>query len=144
MAGSLALEALTAEQRGLWDRVSELWELSRRGDRTLIGAGIHPRYVGWDMSTELPHDKNAAIASVTENAPRLTSYVLSPHSVQTYDHAVGVVHYSYRATVEPRAAPALDVTGKWTEVYLRQHDEWQLIAVGGRPDAPLRTQPHAG
>jgi hypothetical protein len=131
---SLALETLSPEQRELWDRVCELWEHSRGRDRTLIGTGIHFQYVGWDMSAELPHDKEAAVASVTDDAPELKGYVLSPLSVQVYDHLVGIVHYSYQATVQPRGAVALDVTGKWTEVYLLQGNEWMMVAVSGRPD----------
>jgi hypothetical protein len=133
----LALEALSPEQRELWGRVCGLWERSRSKDRALVGAAIHPQYVGWDMSAELPHDKAAAVASVTGDTPELQDYVLVPRSIQAYDHVVGVVHYSYRATIQPRGASPLDVTGKWTEVYLRQNDEWVMVAVSGRPDPAL-------
>lgn len=141
MTTSLALGTLSPEQRELWDRVCELWEHSRGRDHTRIGAGIHPQYVGWDMSAELPHDKEAAVSSVTGDAPDLKDYALSPLSVQVYDHLVGIVHYSYQATVEPRGAAPLDVTGKWTEVYLRQDNEWMMVAVSGRPDSPPETGP---
>jgi hypothetical protein len=95
------------------------------------------------MSAEQPHDKAAAIASVTDNAPELKDYVLSPLSIQAYDHLVGVVHYSYRATAQPPGVAPLDVTGKWTEVYLRQVDKWLMIAVSGRPDPSPGSQTHA-
>lgn len=134
MQASVSLETLSPEQRELWDRVCGLWEQSRSRDRALIGASIHPQYVGWDTSAELPHDRQAAVASVTDDAPELKSYALSPHSVQVYDHLVGVVHYSYQATVQPRRAAPLAVTGKWTEVYLRQGNDWMMVAVSGRPD----------
>lgn len=143
MPRSLALETLSPEQRELWDCVCGLWEQSRSRDRTLIGAAIHPQYVGWDMSTELPHDKRAAVASVTDDTPELMDYVLFPHSIQAYDNVVGVVHYSYRATVQPRGASPLDVTGKWTEVYLRQDNGWLMVAVSGRPDPSPQVQPNA-
>jgi hypothetical protein len=70
----------------------------------------------------------------------LQSYALFPHSVEVYDHIVGVVHYSYSATVQPRVGTLLAITGKWTEVYLRQSDQWTMIAVSGRPDSPLDPQ----
>jgi hypothetical protein len=95
------------------------------------------------MSTELPHDKSAAVASVTGDTPDLIDYVLFPHSIQAYDQVVGVVHYSYRARVQTRGASPLDVTGKWTEVYLRQDNEWVMVAVSGRPDPLPRVQPNA-
>ncbi len=134
MPTSLSLETLSPEQRELWDRVCELWEQSRGRDRTLIAQAIHPQYVGWDMSAELPHNKDGAVASVTDDAPELKGYALCPLSIQVYDHLVGIVHYLYRATVQPHGAAFFDVTGKWTEVYLRQGREWIMIAVSGRPD----------
>lgn len=143
-ATTAAIESLSPEQRELWDRVCQLWEQSRGRDRTLVGAAIHPQYVGWDMSAELPHLKEAAIASVVDDAPELRDYKLSPHSVQVYDHVVGVVHYSYEATVQPYGATPLAVTGKWTEVYLRQNNAWLMVAVSGRPNAsPQGRQPNA-
>lgn len=143
MSASFTLEKPSPEQRDLWDRVCELWEQARGRDRTLIEASIHPQYVGWDMSAELPHDKAAAVASVTDDTPELKGYALFPLSIQAYDHTVGIVHYTYQATVQPRGAAPLDVTGKWTEVYLRQGNEWMMIAVSGRPDPSLGAQTHA-
>lgn len=93
------------------------------------------------MSAELPHDKETAVTSVTDDAPELKDYALSPLSVQVYEHLVGIVHYSYQATVEPRGPAPLDVTGKWTEVYLWQNNEWMMVAVSGRPDSSPETGP---
>lgn len=134
MSASLDVACLSSEQRGLWDRACQLWEQSRGRDPVLIGAALHPQYVGWDMSADAPHDREAAIASVTGDAPELMNYSLVPHSVQVYEHAVGVVHYSYQATVQSHGTAPRGVTGKWTEVYLRQNDEWMMVAVSGRAD----------
>lgn len=131
--GTGFIESLSTEQRELWAQACRLWEQSRAGDRAGIRAAIHPRYVGWDMSTDLPHDKDAAVASVAGSAQALEEYELFPHSVQIYDDVVGVVHYSYRVTVDPHGAAPFGVTGKWTEVYLRQMNEWTMISVSGIP-----------
>ena len=82
------------------------------------------------------------MASVTGHAPALKEYALFPHSVHIYDNVVGVVHYSYRAVVDPGAAP-LGVTGKWTEVYLRQENEWRMISVSGIPKRSSSSAPSA-
>lgn len=144
MPAPVAIESLSPEQRVLRDRVCQLWEQSRGRDRSVIGAAIHPQYVGWDTSADLPHRKEAAIASVVGNAPELRNYNLSPYSVQVYDHVVGIVHYSYEAMVQPSgAAPPLVVSGKWTEVYLRQNNEWLMVAVSGQPNpSPQRRPPN--
>ena len=124
----------SAEQRSLWERVQELWALSRSRDDGRLMAALHPDYAGWDMSSPATHDREAAVRSVSGDAPRLKAYQLHPHSVRVYDGRVGVVHYSYVASITPGGAD-LQVAGKWTEVYLRQDDAWIMIAVGGRPDA---------
>jgi hypothetical protein len=52
-----------------------------------------------------------------------------------YDDRVGVVHYRYAATVVLKDATSLEITGGWTEVYLKDSGEWIMIAVSGRPDS---------
>lgn len=124
----------SAEQRSLWERVQELWALSQSRDDARLMAALHPDYAGWDMSSPATHDREAAVRSVSGDAPRLKAYRLQPHSVRVYEGGVGVAHYSYVATIAPGGAE-LQVSGKWTEVYLRQSGTWVMIAVGGRPDA---------
>jgi len=134
MQTQLPVHDFTPEQHELWERVQSLWELSRGRDKDKIRATLHPEYVGWDMSTQLPHDREAAVGSVTDDSPTLQDYILQPLSVRIYDGNVGVVHYSYAATVLQKSGDAIRVTGKWSEVYLKQRDEWSMISVSGKPD----------
>lgn len=53
------------EQRDLWQRVTDLWALSKERDEGRIRSSIHPDYVGWDMSAALSHDRDAAVRSVS-------------------------------------------------------------------------------
>ncbi len=131
----LPIVDLSPAQQELWSRVTELWELSRTRDEGRILLALHPSYVGWDMSSPLPHAREAAVRSVLGDAPELRDYELHPLSVQLYEDHVGVVHYSYSATVAPRRGPTISVTGRWSEVYLKQGGSWIMIAVSGRPDA---------
>jgi hypothetical protein len=121
------------EQAELWSRVAELWAMARNRDERQIRSSLHPDYVGWDMSTPLPHKREASVRSVC-GAAELGAYELCPWSVQIYEDHVGVVHYSYSAKVSSPGAPSPGVTGKWSEVYLKHGGVWTLIAVSGRPD----------
>jgi hypothetical protein len=125
---------LTREQQELWQRVNELWSLSLERDPAKLRSALHPRYVGWDMNRPAPHDREAAIRSVVSDAPVVTDYELVPRSIEVYDHVVGIVHYAYSASMAPRDAAPARVTGKWSEVYLRQDDQWVMISVSGKPD----------
>ena len=126
------------EQRDLWKHVRTLWEMSKGRDESQIHKTLHPQYVGWDMSAALPHDREAAVQSVLGDSPTLCEYVLNPLSVQIYEGHIGIVHYSYSATVLPNDGQALNVTGKWSEVYLKKNGTWKMISVSGRPDEPKK------
>lgn len=132
----LPINNFSPEQSELWERVLGLWALSKGRDKNQIRSTLHPDYVGWDMSTPLPHDREAAVGSVTDNSPVLQEYELQPLSVQVYEHCVGIAHYSYTATVIPKGGEATRATGKWSEIYLKQGDTWQMISVSGKPDEP--------
>jgi hypothetical protein len=134
MTINLPICEFSPEQHELWQRVNELWALSQRRDPAEIRNTLHPRYVGWDMSRPLPHNREFAVQSVAGDSPRVTQYQLQPLSVEVYDHRVGIVHYRYSATVVSRDSQVLAVTGKWTETYLKQDVNWIMISVSGRPD----------
>lgn len=91
MTTGLLINELTLEQQDLWQRVNDLWALSLTRNATEIRNTLHPRYVGWDMSSPTPHDREAAVQSVLGDSPVVTQYQLTPLSVEVYDHTVGVV-----------------------------------------------------
>lgn len=132
------IAAFSPEQRALWDSVCDLWALSQQRDARAIAQRLHPEYAGWDLRAPNPHDRDEAVRSVTGDAPRVAQWSLRPLSVRVYDSAVGVVHYTFRATVEPCDGSPAEVTGRWTEVWSRADGDWRLVAVSGRPDDPGR------
>ncbi len=126
---------LSSEQQELWQRVNDLWSLSMERNAEKVRSTLHPQYVGWDMTHPTIHDREAAVYSVLGDAPAVTGYELIPLSVQVYDHTVGIVHYIYSASVAPKEAAPRQVTGKWSEVYLRQDGQWMMVSVSGKPDS---------
>ena len=134
MTAQLPIIEFSQEQRELWKHVENLWAMSKERNENQIRATLHPRYIGWDMNSARPHDREAAIQSVLGDSPALREYDLHPLSVRIYEGQVGVVHYSYSAKVLPRNGQTLTVTGKWSEVYLKQDGRWIMVSVSGRPD----------
>ena len=132
----LPIIEFSQEQRELWEHVGNLWAMSKERDERKIRATLHPQYVGWDMNAALPHDREAAVQSVLGDSPALCEYDLRPLSVQIYEGQVGVAHYSYSAKVLPRNGQTLAVTGRWSEVYLKQDGRWIMVSVSGKPDEP--------
>ncbi len=134
MSVQFSIDSLSPEQQELWQRVNDLWTLSLNRNAEKIRATLHPQYVGWDMSSDSPHDRDMAVKSVTGDSPLVTQHHLQPLSIEVYNHTVGIVHYSYSANVVPKDSKPLAVTGKWTEIYLKQDGGWIMIGVSGRPD----------
>lgn len=125
--------SLSPEESGLWQRASELWELARNAETAAITQALHPDYMGWDLNSTQPHDRKAAVRSVGSDAPRLLDYCLEPLSVRVYAGHTGVVHYRYRAMVQPRDGAPLAVCGQWSEVYVKGDTGWVMVSVCGRP-----------
>lgn len=134
MPDLLSAEGLGPEQQELWQKVNELWEESRKRDAVSIRSSLHPKYLGWDMGRDHLHDREEAVRSATGSAPRIIWYQLHPLGVEVFENKVGIVHYCYSANLSAEKSGPLVITGKWTEVYLRQGDKWTMISVSGRPD----------
>jgi len=134
MSPPAVVSNLTAEQLDLWHRVQELWELSAKNDAERIRVALHPNYMGWDMTASAPHDREQAVASASGEAARLIQYNLEPLSVRLYAGSTGVVHYRYSATVQTNDVQPTQVSGQWTEVYIKQGQRWLMVAVSGRPN----------
>ncbi|ACL73023.1 nuclear transport factor 2 family protein [Thioalkalivibrio sulfidiphilus] len=134
MMSDLRVYDLSPEQQDLWKRVNDLWSLSMERNAEKIRSTLHPRYMGWDMNSPVPHDRETAVQSVLGDSPVVVDYQLRPLSIEVYDHVAGIVHYTYSATVAPKGATSFRVSGKWTEIYLKQGDQWVMIGVSGRPD----------
>lgn len=132
----LRIDDLSLEQQDLWQRVNELWAMSLERSAEKIRNTLHPQYAGWDMNSPVPHGREAAVQSVLGDSPMVKDYHLRPLSIEVYDHVVGIVHYTYATTVIPKGGTSMQITGKWTEIYLKQGSQWVMIGVSGRPDHP--------
>lgn len=66
-----ALADLPTEQTELWRHVQRLWELVASKDARLIRQALHPRCAGGETYAPVPHDREAAVSSITGEAPRL-------------------------------------------------------------------------
>jgi hypothetical protein len=126
---------LSLEQRQLWARCEELWNLSIAREAAPIRAALHPDYTGWVTGAERPHFREAAVASVGPSSPRVIAYELTPLAVRVFEGRAGVIHYSYVAEMQSESGATKAIRGRWTEVYLRNDaGEWIMIAVSGGPD----------
>ena len=129
------LADLNPEQRELWARCKQLWELSLRRETAPIRTALHPGYIGWVIGRDEVQDRDVAVASVGPTSPRVLSYDLMPLAVRVFEDRTGVIHYRYSAVVESVDGSRNAISGRWSETYIRNDKrEWILIAVTGGPD----------
>jgi hypothetical protein len=132
-------ESLTPDQLELWDQVDRLWRLAVAKDSQSIQALLHPDYTGWVAGQDRPQNRAEAVESAVADTGNVTEYSLHPLTVQLYDGKVGVVHYRYDALVRQADGGNGQVTGRWTEIYLRQEARWLLVCVTGGPESVSAT-----
>ncbi len=130
----LAISDMKENERLLWDRVDELWKCSVNQDFTTIEEAIHPKYIGWDNNSLLPHDRNYAIRSVVDKSVRLLEYQLQPLKISLYDDRVGIANYRYNASLEDIQKNVRGIKGRWTEIFIKEAESWILIGVHGGPE----------
>ena len=133
MSDDLEIVHFTPEQQALWKRVDELWVMCVRKDADGIRQALHPRYVGWETGSPIPHDRDYAVKSASSDPARIVSYDLRPMSVEVYEGRVGIAHYYYIAVLSSDGDQTRVVEGRWTEVYLKQDGTWLMIGVHGGP-----------
>jgi hypothetical protein len=133
----LTKDSLTPQQREVWDQVDRLWRLAVAKDSHSIELLLHPEYVGWVIGDDLPHNRLQAVTAAVADTGTVTRYSLSPLAIQLYDGRLAVVHYRYQATFDNANAPKKQVSGRWTETYLKQDARWLLICVVGGPDPAI-------
>lgn len=123
-------EPFSPEQQELWERVQEIWRLLQKRDIAAVKAAIHPRYIGWEAGSVLPHDRDFALKAA-ETDPPIVNFHLAPMWVEVYDGVVGVALYTFEADVATPKGKTEKVRGKWTEVYLKKDSVWLMISVHG-------------
>jgi hypothetical protein len=133
--GYQIISDLTTEERTLWQRVDELWRCSMEGNFSAIEKAIHPKYTGWDSKSVVPHDRNYALRSMTDQSAKLVDYRLFPLTITIYEHEVGIANYRYTASIKDLIGNIREIKGRWTEVFCKRNDLWILIGVHGESES---------
>jgi len=124
---------LSTLEKDLWKQVELMWQWAREKNTRAIKAAIHPHYTGWDKNDLSPHDRDIALKSISTGAD-IISYQLHPLHIETFNESVGIIHYTYSAAIELKDKSRQQITGRWTEIYMKMDGNWMLIGVHGGPD----------
>ena len=85
----MADSSFSAEEVELWERVNELWRLTRDRKIDEIKSAFHPKYSGWVRDIPEPHDLAFAFEAAASDEAIL-EFSLTPLKVIVTEESVGI------------------------------------------------------
>jgi ketosteroid isomerase-like protein len=133
---SVSAQSWSPEQQEIWRLEEEMWQRDAAEDLTWIDTYWHADATSWLKDHSFPRSK----ASVTRwdkysyaNTTTL-EHELFPLSI-TVTKNVAVVHYLYRIASENLGKERETITGRYSDVFVKEGSRWLLISVTGGDDS---------
>jgi ketosteroid isomerase-like protein len=135
VAGTASAAQWSAEQQEVWKVELQQWKMSAAEDTSWIDSMVHPDMTFWETGAPMPRDK----ASLkhwsrydTENGSTLEQE-LFPISI-TVTGNTAVVHYHYMVARENYKKERETVTGRYTDVLVKDGGRWVFVTWTGGDD----------
>ncbi len=134
-ASTASAQTWSPEQQEIWRLEEQQWKAAAAKDLTWIETMVHPGISYWE--TDRPFPQNRASLSRWARFNSANSTVLEqelfPISV-TVTGNVAVVHYRYQIARENYKKERETVTGRYTDVLIKEGGRWQFITWMGGDD----------
>jgi hypothetical protein len=127
----------SAEQQEIWTVEQRQWQMSKDKDLSWIDTMVHPNISYWDVDQPGPQTK-ASLAKwsrYSTTASTVLEQELFPISV-TITGNIAVAQYRYTVVRENHKQERTTVTGRYTDVLVKEGGRWLFLAwAGGDDDA---------
>ncbi len=135
IASVASAQTWSSEQQEVW-RLEELqWKMSMDKDISWIDKMVHPNISYWAVDRPAPQNK-ASLTRWTRYTDASTTTLeqeISPISA-TVTGNVAVVQYTYTAVRENYRKDRETVTGRYTDILIKEGGRWMFIAWAGGDD----------
>jgi hypothetical protein len=125
----------TPEQQEIWKFEEQQWKMAKEKDLSWIDTMVHPNLSYWDV--ERPAPQNRASLERWNRYQSSGSTVLEqeifPISA-TITGNVAVVQYTYAVAREDHKKDRKTVTGRYTDVLIKEGGRWLFIGWAGGDD----------
>jgi len=130
-----ALAQTSNDETNVWSTVEQQWRAERRGDLQWVEDLLSGDFVGWPVSSPAPRNKTSTRlwTEFDSRQSELLQYELYPQSIVVHGD-MAVVHYLYSSASKPRGGDIVRHTGRFTDVLVRDGEEWKFIAWHGGDD----------
>ena len=122
----------SAAQKEVWKNVESYWVLYAAGDTEGFMAYLHPDYVGWGIGDAIPSNKEVARKFVAHSHKTATTllYDIQPVAIKIHGN-IAIAHYYWKDVIKDAEGKEKVVSGRWTDILMKQSDKWVLIGDSG-------------
>lgn len=133
--GVAAAQTWSPEQQEIWRLEEQQWRLAAAKDLSWIETMVHPNLNFWQSDQPMPRGRAslARWARYDSTNSTVREQELFPISV-TITGNVAVAQYRYQVASENYKKERETVTGRYTDVFIREGNRWLFIAWAGGDD----------
>jgi ketosteroid isomerase-like protein len=134
-AGAASAQTWSAEQKEIWQFEETQWKMAAAKDLSWMDTMVHPNLSYWETQQHLPQDKASLVRwNRFESAGNtVLEQELFPISI-TVTGNLAVVHYRYVIARENYKKERERVTGRYTDILLKDGGGWKFISWSGGDD----------
>jgi hypothetical protein len=135
VAGAASAQTWTPEQQELWKLEEQQWQMAKDKDLSWIDKLVHPNLSYWDSDQQSPQNKASLARWNRYNSTNATvlEQELFPISA-TITGNLAVLQYRYMVARENSKKERETVSGRYTDVLVKEGGRWLFIAWAGGDD----------
>jgi ketosteroid isomerase-like protein len=124
-----------AEQQEVWALEQQQWQMAKDKDLSWIDKMVHPNISYWEVDQPGPQNKGSLTRwnRYGSTASTVLEHELFPIAL-TITGNVAVAQYQYSVIRENYKKDRETVTGRYTDVLVKEGDRWLFIAWAGGDD----------
>ena len=120
------------EQKEILKNVETYWDLSAKGDVKGFQSYFHDEFSGWSNKNALPTNKTSRGKFLTHifKTRKILAQDIQPVGINIYNN-VAIVQYYYTRLLKDVEGKEKTVSGRWTDILMKQGDKWIMIGDHG-------------
>ena len=133
--GVAATQTWSAEQQEIWQFEQTQWKMAAAKDMSWMDTMVHPNLSYWETQQHSPQDKASLVRWNRYNNASTTvlEQELFPVSIVVTGN-LAVVHYRYTMARENYRKEREMVTGRYTDILLKDGGSWKFVSWSGGDD----------
>ena len=135
LVGTASAQTWSPEQQEIWKFEEQQWQMSRDKDLSWVDKMVHANLSYWETGEAMPQNKASLTRwnKYSSSNSAVLEQEIFPISI-TITGNVAVVQYYYRIARENYKKERETVTGRYTDVLLKEGSSWRFLAWAGGDD----------